>query len=66
MRNRAAISRLRTMIKKVRLATTKSDGEKVLQDAISIIDSTARKKIIKQNTASRNVSRLTKYVKSLP
>jgi len=54
------------MIKKVRLATTKSDGEKVLQDAISIIDSTARKKIIKQNTASRNVSRLTKYVNSLP
>ncbi|MHB9031251.1 MAG: 30S ribosomal protein S20, partial [Candidatus Latescibacterota bacterium] len=56
LRNRAAMSRLRTVIKKVRSATTKADGEKILQSAISLIDSTARKGIIKANTASRNVS----------
>jgi small subunit ribosomal protein S20 len=66
LRNRAAMSRLRTVIKKVRSATTKSDGEKVLLSAISLIDSTARKGIIKANTASRHVSRLTRLVHSLP
>ncbi len=66
LRNRAAISRIRTIIKKVRTAATKADAEKDLQTAISVIDSTARKGIIKRNTASRNVSRLTQFVNKLP
>jgi small subunit ribosomal protein S20 len=65
LRNRAAMSRLRTVIKKVRTAANKADAEKVLATAISVLDSTARKGIIKRNTASRKVSRLTQFVSKL-
>lgn len=65
LRNRVAKSRLRTSIKKVRTATSKTDGEAALKTAISVIDSTARKGIIKRQTASRTVSRLTKFVATL-
>lgn len=66
LRNRAALSRLRTVVKKLRAATTKADAEKALPEVISVIDSTARKGVIKRNTASRNVSRLTQFVSKLP
>ncbi len=66
LRNRAAMSRLRTMIKKVTSATTKAEAEKTLIQTVSLLDSTARKGIIKRNTASRNVSRLTVHVNKLP
>lgn len=66
LRNRSAMSALRTVIRKVRSASTKAEAEGVLKQAISVIDSTARKGIIKDNTASRNVSRLTQFVSKLP
>lgn len=65
LRNRAAKSRLVTIIKKVRASATKQDAELVLKDAISVIDTTARKGIIKKENASRKVSRLTKFVNQL-
>ena len=65
LRNRAAKSRLNSIIKKVRAATTKEEAQTILVGATAIIDSTARKGIIKKETASRRVSRLAKFVNRL-
>ncbi len=62
LRNRVAKSRLRTSIKKIRVAASKTDAEAALKSAIPLIDSTARKGIIKKETAARTKSRLVKFV----
>lgn len=62
LRNRVAKSRLRTSIKKVRVAASKTDAEAALKSAIPLIDSTARKGVIKKETAARTKSRLVKFV----
>ena len=61
-RNKAAKSRVRTLIKKVRAASSREEAETLFRDASSIIDSTARKGIIKKETASRKKSRLSKFI----
>jgi len=65
IRNRMAKSRLRTMVKKVRTAPSKEEAEKILRHAVSIIDSTARKGIIKKTTAARKKSRLYKFISTM-
>jgi small subunit ribosomal protein S20 len=65
LRNRAAKSKLNTFIKKVNAAQSKEEGELALKDAVSLIDSTAHKGIIKKETASRKKSRLSKFVAGL-
>jgi small subunit ribosomal protein S20 len=65
LRNRAAKSKLRTFIKKVRTAISKDQAQELLRSASSVIDSTARKGIIKKETASRQKSRLSKFVAKL-
>lgn len=62
MRNKDAMSRLRTFIKKVRTAETKEAAEASFRDASKVIDSTARKGIIKKETAARKKSRLARFV----
>ena len=59
-RNRGAKTRLRTQIKKARAAieTGGADLKGVLNETFSVIDKTARKKVIKGNTADRYKSRL--------
>ena len=59
-RNRAAKTRLRSQIKKARTAidTKGADLNAVLSETYSVIDKTARKKVIKANTADRYKSRL--------
>ena len=64
-RNRSAKSRMNTAVKKVCTATTKDDASSALRKAIAIIDSTARRGIIKKETAARKVSRLTRLVNKL-
>lgn len=62
-RNRSHRSRLRTAIKRLRAAVAGGDRDQVqsiLPQTLSIIDATAQKKIIHENTASRYKSRLTK------
>ncbi len=66
LRNIAATSRMRTAIKAVRSATTKTAGEAALHDTIAVLDRTAAKGIIKRETASRHKSRLSKFVAKLP
>ncbi|MFC1528946.1 30S ribosomal protein S20 [Candidatus Latescibacterota bacterium] len=62
LRNHAAKTRISTSLKKVTKAASKEDASAALRDAVSIIDSTARKGIIKKTTAARKKSRLYKTV----
>ena len=65
-RNIAATTRMRNALKAVRTATTRSAGEAALKNTISILDRTAQKGVIKRETASRQKSRLSKFVAQLP
>jgi len=60
-RNIAARSRMRSAVKAVREATTKTDAEAAYRLAVAVLDRTAAKGIIKKETASRQKSRLAKY-----
>ena len=62
LRNRAVVSRAATYIKKVKNAKSKEEAEKLLSETFSVIDTTARKGIIKKQTAARKKSRLSKLV----
>jgi small subunit ribosomal protein S20 len=60
VRNRAALSTLRTAVKKARAAIDgkAEDAAALRKSAIAIIDSAVTKGVLKRNTASRYVSRL--------
>lgn len=62
IRNKAAMTRLKTFVKKVQTASSKEEAVEQLKNATTIIDSTAQKGIIKKETAARKKSRLTKFV----
>ena len=62
MRNRTVKSRVATFVKKVKNAQSREEAEKLLCTAFSVIDTTARKGVIKKETAARKKSRLTKLV----
>jgi small subunit ribosomal protein S20 len=67
-RNRAERSRLRTAVKKLRSEVesgNRESAEQLLTPTLSLIDSTAQKKVIHRNAAARTKSRLTKAVNSL-
>ncbi len=67
-RNRAARSRLRTAVKRLRAevdAGNKSGAEELLGSTLSLVDSTARKGVIHANAAARTKSRLTRAVAGL-
>lgn len=59
-RNRSSKTRLRSQIKKAKTAIEGGDADlkAVLNETYSVIDRTARKKVIKGNTADRYKSRL--------
>lgn len=66
-RNTSIISKIKTFIKKVEEALTsgnKEEAKKAMVAAESAIMKGVTKKVIKKNTASRKVSRLSKKVKS--
>ena len=66
--NRSVLSGVRTMIKKVEAAIdsgNKEDAGKALLQAIKALSKAASKGVIHKNTASRNISRLTKKVSAL-
>jgi len=65
-RNVAATSRMKTAIKAVRSASTRSAGGTALKSTGAILDRTAAKGIIKRETANRQKSRLAKFVQKLP
>lgn len=59
-RNRAAMAKIRTAVKKARTAVDakSADAAEALKAAVSIVDSAVTKGILKRRTASRYVSRL--------
>ena len=65
-RNIAARSRLRTAVKAVQVATTRTDALSAYKEAVSILDRTAAKGIIKKETADRRKARLARFAHKLP
>lgn len=67
-RNRAVKSSVKTAVKKVRVAVESGDKEAAdaaLKVAASTIDKAKAKGVLKKNTASRKVSRLTQSVNKI-
>ena len=65
-RNMAERTRVRTAIKAVHTATTRSDALAAYRKAMSVLDRTAAKGIIKKETASRRKARLARVAERLP
>lgn len=65
MRNRDYTSMMKTVIKRVRSATTKEKGQVALLKAVSVLDSLAAKGIIHRNKAANQKSKLTTFVNRL-
>jgi small subunit ribosomal protein S20 len=65
-RNVAAKSNLRSTLKTVRAATTQSEALAAYRKAVSMLDRSASKGIIKKETASRHKSRLASFAAKLP
>jgi small subunit ribosomal protein S20 len=66
MRNKAVKTRVRSIIKEVRLGSADAAGDAtaVLNTAKSVIDKAAKKGVIHKRAAARKISRLTKLANS--
>ena len=64
-RNVDGLSRLRTNVKKVLSATTKSDAELVYGNAVRVIDKAVNKNLIHKNTGARRKAQNTRHLNSL-
>jgi small subunit ribosomal protein S20 len=65
-RNIALRSRMRSALKSVRAATTRSQAETAYRAAASVLDRTAAKGVIKKETANRHKARLAKFAAKFP
>jgi small subunit ribosomal protein S20 len=65
LRNKASLSKVKTLIKKVFESKEKEVGEANLKEAISFLDKTATKGRLHKNNVARKKARLTKFVNSL-
>ena len=64
-RNVAARTRMRTALKAVREAKSRAAAESAYRQAVSVLDRTAAKGMIKKETASRHKARLAKFAARL-
>ncbi len=64
-RNRYQHKSTRTVIKKVRQATSKKEGEELLNKVTAMLDKLAKKNVIHKNKAANLKSKLTKHVNAL-
>jgi small subunit ribosomal protein S20 len=64
-RNIALRSRMRAALRAVRSSTTREMAASAYQKAVSILDRTAAKGVIKWETASRHKSRLARFARKL-
>ena len=65
LRNKSTKTRVKNIVKSVRLSVSEKSKEAVLSELItaqSIIDNAAKKGVIHKKTASRKISRLSKLV----
>jgi small subunit ribosomal protein S20 len=65
IRNKAALSRMKTLIRNVRGAKEKEKGAAALKVAVKVLDQLASKGVIHKNKASNQKSALTKFVNTL-
>ena len=65
VRNKAALSKVKTLVKKVFSLEDKVEAAAVLKEATKVIDKTAAKGKIHKNNAARKKSALTKHVNKL-
>ncbi|MBI5807239.1 MAG: 30S ribosomal protein S20 [Ignavibacteriales bacterium] len=65
LRNKAAISKVKTLMKKVYDTEDKAAAEAILKEATKVIDKTAAKGKIHKNNAARKKSALTRHVNKL-
>lgn len=65
VRNQAAQTKMKTLIRKVHTTKEKVAAEVVLKDAVSFIDKSVTKGRLHKNTAARKKSSLTRHVNSL-
>ena len=65
VRNQAAMSKIKTLVKKVHSSENKSDAETNLKEAVSYIDKNVTKGRLHKNTAARKKSALTKFVNNI-
>jgi small subunit ribosomal protein S20 len=66
VRNIAARSRMRSILKAVRDAKTVSTGKAAYVQAVAVLDRTVAKGIIKKETANRHKARLARFAAKLP
>ncbi len=64
--NAAAKTRMRSALKAVRTAATRAEATAALKQAVSVLDRTAAKGIIRKGTASRHKARLAAFAARLP
>ena len=67
-RNRATLSAVKSLVKKVQTAVAEKNADiakTTLREATSAISKAVTKGVLKRNTASRRISRLTQHVNSL-
>lgn len=67
-RNRSTKTRIKKVVKDVRLAASETTGEAVrekLDAAKSVIDNAAKKGVIHKKSASRKISRLSRLVNTI-
>jgi small subunit ribosomal protein S20 len=64
-RNRADRSQMKKIVKDIRASKSKVEAEKLLKEAIGVIDKAAGKKLIHKNKAARDKSRLTTHVRKI-
>jgi len=64
-RNIALRSRMRSALKAVRSAATRVEADTAYRAAVSVLDRTAAKGVIKKETASRHKARLARFAAKL-
>ncbi len=65
IRNRAAASKIKTLMKKVYDKEDNKDVEPILKEAVAYLDKSAAKGRLHKNNAARKKSALVRYVNSL-
>lgn len=65
IRNKAALSKAKTLVKKVFSSTDKETAEQNLKEAVSFLDRTAVKGRIHKNNVARKKAKLTLFVNNL-
>lgn len=65
IRNKAALSKIKTLVKKVYSTDDKAKAESLLKEAVATLDQQTSKRRIHKNNAARKKSALTKHVNKL-